>query len=224
MSGIPGYLDPVPTKIVCVGKNYADHARELGSELPAEPLIFLKPVSTLIGHGEAIELPPGAGRVDFEGEVAVQIGRRATRVPEGEALGYVSAVLPLNDVTARDLQNRDGQWTRAKGFDTFCPVGEPVPAGTVDLEGLRVRTTLNGEVKQDALLAEAVFQVPALIAWISRIMTLEPGDIIATGTPSGIGPIVPWDEVEVTVEGVGAVRNPVRPAPGEPWPYGFPKG
>jgi len=216
---MPLSLNPIPSKIVCVGKNYPDHARELGSEMPSEPLIFLKPTSSLIGDGDEILIPPGIGRVDFEGEVAVQIGRRASHVSENDALSYLSGVLALNDVTARDLQQRDGQWTRAKGFDTFCVAGTPVPLEGLDLEELRVQTRVNGEVKQDALLGEAAFQVPRLVSWISRIMALEPGDLIATGTPSGIGPIVPWDEVEVTVTGVGSIRNPVRPASGEPWPY-----
>jgi len=216
---MPLSLNPIPTKIVCVGKNYPDHARELGSEMPSEPLIFLKPPSSLIGDGDEIRIPPGVGRVDFEGEVAVQIGRRASHVSEDEALSYLSGILALNDVTARDLQKRDGQWTRAKGFDTFCVVGTPVTPDGVELEKLRVQTRVNGELMQDALLGEAAFQVPRLVSWISRIMTLEPGDLIATGTPSGIGPIVPWDEVEVTIAGVGSIRNPVRPAPGEPWPY-----
>ncbi|MEX1257288.1 MAG: fumarylacetoacetate hydrolase family protein [Gemmatimonadota bacterium] len=212
-------LDPPPTKIVCVGKNYADHAKELGGTVPSEPLIFLKPVSALLADGDTILVPPGVGRVDFEGEVAIQIGKRASGVHQSEALAFVSGVLPLNDVTARDLQNRDGQWTRAKGFDTFCPVGKVVPLDGLDLAALRVQTRVNGELKQDAPFADAVFSVPALVAHISRIMTLEPGDLIATGTPAGIGPIVPWDEVEVTVVGVGTVKNPVRAAPGEPWPY-----
>jgi len=212
-------LPTLPTKIVCVGKNYADHAKELGGKVPSEPLIFLKPCSALLADGETILVPPGVGRVDFEGEVAVQIGKRAAHVLEDEALAYVSGVLPLNDVTARDLQNRDGQWTRAKGFDTFCPVGRPVPLDEADLTELRIQTRVNGELKQDAPFSDAVFTLPVLIAYISRIMTLEPGDLIATGTPSGIGPIVPWDEVEVTVVGVGSVKNPVRAAPGRPWPY-----
>lgn len=216
---MPHSLKPIPTKIVCVGKNYPNHARELGSDMPSEPLIFLKPTSSLIGDGDEIRIPPGIGRVDFEGEVAVQIGRRASHVSEDEALSYLSGILALNDVTARDLQQRDGQWTRAKSFDTFCVVGTPVSPVGVDLEKLRVQTRVNGELMQDELLAEAAFQIPKLVSWISRVMTLEPGDLIATGTPSGIGPLVPWDEVEVTVTGVGSVRNPVRPAPSEPWPY-----
>jgi 2-keto-4-pentenoate hydratase/2-oxohepta-3-ene-1,7-dioic acid hydratase in catechol pathway len=216
---MPPRLDPFPTKVVCVGRNYRDHAKELGGDVPVEPLIFLKPPSTLIAGGEDILLPPGAGRVDFEGEVAFRVGKRARRVREKDTLEYLSGVLPLNDVTARDLQKRDGQWTRAKGFDTFCPVGRPVPLDEVDLSQLRVQTRVNGELKQDGAFADAVFQITALVAFISRIMTLEPGDLIATGTPSGIGPIVPWDEVEVSIPGVGDVRNPVRSDSGEPWPH-----
>ncbi|MSR23363.1 MAG: FAA hydrolase family protein [Gemmatimonadetes bacterium] len=212
-------LDPYPTKIVCIGKNYVEHAKEMGADVPSEPLMFLKPPSTLIRAGEEILVPPGVGKVDFEGEVAFRVGRRASRVREQDALGYLSDVLPLNDVTARDLQKRDGQWSRAKGFDTFCPVGEPVPLKGVDLATLRIQTRVNGELKQDGAFADAVFQIPFLVAFISRIMTLEPGDIITTGTPSGIGPIVPWDEVEIAIPGVGSVKNPVRAGAGEPWPY-----
>ena len=217
--GVAPGLDPYPTKIVCVGKNYRDHVRELGGDVPAEPLIFLKPLSSLIESGEEILVPPGAGRIDFEGEIAFQVGKRARRVREKDALEHVSAILALNDVTARDLQRVDGQWTRAKGFDTFCPVGQPVPLEGVDLSALRVQTRVNGELKQDGAFADAVFQIPALLSFISRVMTLEPGDLIATGTPSGIGPIVPWDEVEVSIPGVGDVKNPVRSGSGEPWSY-----
>ncbi len=212
-------LDPLPTKIICVGKNYPDHAREMGSEPPEEPLLFLKPPSSLIAGGEPIRVPPGAGRVDFEGEVAFQVGRLASHVREGDALDHLSGVLPLNDITCRDLQSRDGQWTRSKGFDTFCPVGKPVPISEVDLEKLQVETRVNGEVRQSAPLSEALFPIELLVAFISRIMTLQPGDLIATGTPPGIGPIVPWDEVEVTVPGVGSVASPVRAGSGAPWPY-----
>ena len=213
-------LNPVPSKIVCVGKNYVDHALELGGELPAEPLIFLKPPSSLISEGEAILIPPGSGRVDFEGEVTFQLGRRASHVREDEALDYLSGVLPLNDVTCRDIQNLDGQWTRAKGFDTFCAVGSPVPLDGVDIGGLRVETRVNGELRQQGKFSEVVFGIQRLVSYISRVMTLEPGDLIATGTPAGIGPLVPWDEVEVSIPGVGAVRNPVRAGSGRPWPYG----
>lgn len=217
---MPHALGSTPTKIVCVGKNYRDHARELGGDVPAEPLLFFKPPSSLIGDGDTIRVPPGAGRVDYEGEIAFQVGMRASHVRESEALDHLAAVLPLNDVTARDLQNRDGQWARAKGFDTFCVVGEPVPLEGIDLGGLTVRTRVNGEVRQEGAFADVVFPIEALVAWISRIMTLEPGDLIATGTPAGIGAIVPWDEVEVEVPGVGRIHNPVRAGSGRPWPYG----
>ncbi len=210
-------LEPSPTKIVCVGKNYADHARELGGEPPAQPLIFLKPPSSLIAGGETIRIPPAAGRVDFEGEVTFQVGKRASHVREEEALDYLSAVLPLNDVTCRDMQNLDGQWTRAKGFDTFCPVGAPVALDGIDIQALRVETRVNGELRQDGRFSDVVFGIETLVSYISRIMTLEAGDLIATGTPSGIGPLVPWDEVEVTIPGVGSVKNPVRAGSGEPW-------
>ena len=213
-------LNPVPSKIVCVGKNYVDHALELGGEPPAEPLIFLKPLSSLISEGDAILIPPGSGRVDFEGEVTFQLGRRASHVREDEALDYLSGVLPLNDVTCRDIQNLDGQWTRAKGFDTFCAVGSPVLLDGVDIGGLRVETRVNGELRQEGKFSEVVFGIEKLVSYISRVMTLEPGDLIATGTPAGIGPLVPWDEVEVSIPGVGAVRNPVRAGSGQPWPYG----
>jgi 2-keto-4-pentenoate hydratase/2-oxohepta-3-ene-1,7-dioic acid hydratase in catechol pathway len=208
-----------PSKIVCIGKNYPLHAKEMGSEPPSEPLIFLKPPSSIIGNGDPILVPMGAGRIDYEGEVAFQVGRTARHVAAEEALEYLSGILPLNDVTARDLQRRDGQWTRAKGFDTFCVVGTPVPISQVDLSALRVQTRVNGEIRQDGAFSDVLFPIERLVAFISKVMTLEPGDIIATGTPDGIGPIVPWDDVEVTVSGVGTIRNPVRPAPGEPWSY-----
>lgn len=213
-------LDSGPTKIVCVGKNYADHAKELGGEPPAEPLLFLKPPSSLIGAGETILVPPGAGRVDYEGEIAFQVAKRTSHVRETEALEHLAAVLPLNDVTARDMQNLDDQWFRAKGFDTFCAVGEPLPLEGVEIEALTVETRVNGEMRQNGRFADVVFGIAYLVSYISRIMTLEPGDLIATGTPSGIGPLVPWDEVEVTIPGVGSVKNPVRAGSGEPWPLG----
>lgn len=198
-----------PSKIVCVGRNYAAHAAELGNEVPGEPLIFLKPSSSLIGPGEAIVIPSGVGRVDYEGEIGVVIGRRARKVSEAEALEYVGAIVPVNDVTARDLQKKDSQWSRAKGFDTFCPVGEPVPLSQVDLKGLEVVTRVNGEERQSAPVQQMVFSIPFLIQHISGIMTLEPGDLIATGTPEGIAPLSPGDRVEVELTGVGAVENPV---------------
>ena len=199
-----------PTKIVCIGRNYAAHAAELGNEVPTEPLIFLKPPSSLIAAGEAIVLPAGAGRVDFEGEIGVVIGKRARHVSRETAWGHVGALVPVNDVTARELQKRDGQWTRAKGFDTFCPVGTPVPVASVDLKALAVTTRVNGEVRQDAPATAMVFDIAFLVAHISRIMTLEPGDLICTGTPDGIGELAAGDEVEVRVAGVGSLKNHVR--------------
>jgi 2-keto-4-pentenoate hydratase/2-oxohepta-3-ene-1,7-dioic acid hydratase in catechol pathway len=198
-----------PTKIVCVGRNYAKHAAELGNDVPAEPLIFLKPPSAIVGEGDPIVMPKGVGRVDYEAEIGVVIGRRARNVPAAEAWSFVSALVPINDVTARDLQATDGQWTRAKGFDSFCPVGTPVPLEQIDRGALRVRTRVNGETRQDAPASDMVFDIPRLVAHISGIMTLEPGDLIATGTPDGIGPLAPGDEVVVEVHGVGSVSNPV---------------
>jgi 2-keto-4-pentenoate hydratase/2-oxohepta-3-ene-1,7-dioic acid hydratase in catechol pathway len=203
-----------PSKIVCIGRNYVQHAAELGNEVPSEPLIFLKPPSAILDEGQAIQLPAGVGRVDFEGEIGVVIGRRARRVTEADAWSFVEALVPVNDVTARDLQKADGQWTRGKGFDTFCPVGTPVPVADVDLDALGVTTRVNGAVRQQGRATEMVFSIPFLIAHISGIMTLEPGDLISTGTPEGVGPIVPGDDVEIEVTGVGTVRNPVvREAP-----------
>jgi len=199
-----------PSKIICVGRNYAKHAAELGNEVPAEPLIFLKPPSSLIDAGEAIVLPHGVGRVDFEGEIGVVIGLRGRRIPEKDAWAAVGALVPVNDVSARDLQKSDGQWSRAKGFDTFCPVGTPVPLADVDLDALGVVTRVNGEVRQDAPASDMVFPIPFLVAHVSRIMTLEPGDLILTGTPDGVGPLAPGDRVEVRVTGVGSVSNPVE--------------
>lgn len=212
-------LRPLPSKIVCVGRNYADHAKEMGGAPPPEPLFFLKPPSSLVGNGEEILVPSGVGRVDYEGEIAFRIGRRARHVKEEEALDYLDAVLPLNDVTARDLQKRDIQFTRAKGFDTFCAVGAPIPIADVAVADLRIETRVNGELRQDGALVDMIFPVPFLLAYISRVMTLEPGDILTTGTPVGVGPLVPWDEVEVSIPGVGSVKNPVRAAPGVPWSY-----
>lgn len=198
-----------PSKIVCIGRNYAAHAAELGNDVPAEPLIFLKPPSALLQDGAAIVMPAGAGRVDFEGEIGIVIGRRARHVVADDAWDYVQGFVPLNDVTARDLQRTDGQWTRAKGFDTFCPVGALAPLDGVDTDGLSVTTRVNGHVRQAATVRDMVFPIPRLIEHISGVMTLEPGDLIATGTPEGIGPLAPGDVVEVSVAGVGSVSNPV---------------
>ena len=198
-----------PTKIVCVGRNYAKHAAELGNEVPAEPLIFLKPPSSLVGDGEEIVMPRRVSRVDFEGEIGLIIGRTARHVSEEDAWSYVEAIVPVNDVTARELQRADGQWTRAKGFDTFCPVGTPVPVEDVDVDALAVTTRVNGVVRQQGHVNEMVFSIPRVVAHISGIMTLEAGDLIATGTPDGIAPLAEGDSVEVEVSGVGSVTNPV---------------
>jgi 2-keto-4-pentenoate hydratase/2-oxohepta-3-ene-1,7-dioic acid hydratase in catechol pathway len=198
-----------PSKIICVGRNYAEHARELGNEVPVTPLIFMKPPSSIIGGGDAIRLPRVSQRVEYEGEIGVVIGKRAYQVDERDAVACVRGVVALNDVTARDLQKSDGQWTRAKGFDTFCPLGEEAAVGSVT-DGLSVVTRVNGVERQRGSVREMVFSIPRLIAYISTIMTLVPGDVIATGTPAGVGPLAPGDVVEVEVPGVSRVSNPVR--------------
>jgi 2-keto-4-pentenoate hydratase/2-oxohepta-3-ene-1,7-dioic acid hydratase in catechol pathway len=195
----------VPSKIVCVGLNYKDHAAEQGKPLPVEPLIFLKPSTAVVDPGGCIELPAGVGRVDHEAEMAVVIGTRATRVAERDALAHVLGVTCMNDVTARDLQKKDGRYTRAKGFDTFAPLG-PCIALDLATDDLRVTGTVNGVARQDSRTRELIFPVAQLIAYISRIMTLLPGDVVSTGTPSGVGPLAAGDEVAVTVEGVGTLR------------------
>jgi 2-keto-4-pentenoate hydratase/2-oxohepta-3-ene-1,7-dioic acid hydratase in catechol pathway len=200
---------PLPSKIVCVGRNYVEHARELGNEMPERPLIFLKPPSSLVTNGDAIRLPAASQRVEHEGEIAVVIGKRASDVKAERALEYVAGYAPLNDVTARDLQRADGQWTRAKGFDTFCPLGAMAPAEGVDPAELEVICRVNGEVRQRGRASEMAFPIPVLIEYISAVMTLEPGDVIATGTPAGVGPLRPGDVVEVEIPGVGTLRNPV---------------
>ncbi len=205
---------PRPTKIVCVGRNYLEHARELGSEVSSRPLLFLKPPSAIIGPGDPIRIPADVGRVDFEGEIAFVVGERARRVPEGEGWRHLSHVLAANDVTARDLQRAEDQWTRAKGFDSFLPLGTAVRLAEVSVEELAVTTRLNGEVVQEAPLTDAVFSPGFLVEYVSRTMTLEPGDLLLTGTPSGVGPLKPGDEVEVTVSGAGSVANPVVGAAG----------
>lgn len=198
-----------PSKIVCVGRNYVEHARELGNAVPDRPLLFLKPPSSLLGDGGTIVLPGDSSRTEHEAEIALVIGRRCRHVAEAEALAAVAGYAPLNDVTARDLQRLDVQFTRAKGYDTFCPVGATVPAGGVDWRAIEIVCRVNGEERQRGRGAEMVFGVPALIAYISRIMTLEPGDLIATGTPSGVGPLVAGDRVEVVMEGLSHVSNDV---------------
>jgi 2-keto-4-pentenoate hydratase/2-oxohepta-3-ene-1,7-dioic acid hydratase in catechol pathway len=203
-------LAPVrPSKIVCVGRNYREHAAELGNPMPTEPLLFLKAPSAVIGDGVSIELPSVSERIEHEGELAVVIGRRARRIPDGEdPLAYVLGYACLNDVTARDLQRRDVQFTRGKSFDTFCPVGPFVVTG-LDPTDLKVETRVNGETRQSGRTSQMAFPVPFLLRYISQVMTLEPGDLIATGTPAGVGPLRDGDAVEVEVEGVGVLRNPV---------------
>ncbi|MDW8131705.1 MAG: fumarylacetoacetate hydrolase family protein [Bryobacterales bacterium] len=197
-----------PSKIVCVGRNYEEHAREMGNLAPAEPVIFLKPPSALAAHGDPILMTPLSSRVDYEGEIGVVIGRKARQVPAERAYEYILGYTCVNDVTARDLQMKDGQWARAKGFDTFCPVGPWIaPATEVALATLRLRTWLNGELRQQATPAQMIFDVPRLIAFISEVMTLEPGDLIATGTPAGVGPLTAGAVVRVEIEGVGTLEN-----------------
>jgi 2-keto-4-pentenoate hydratase/2-oxohepta-3-ene-1,7-dioic acid hydratase in catechol pathway len=204
-------VTPNPTKIVCVGRNYAAHARELGNAVPTQPLLFFKPPSALILPGEAIVLPAVSHQVEYESEIAMVIGRRATRVAAADAMRYVRGVTCANDVTCRDLQKTDGQWGRAKGFDTFCPVGPRVAEG-VDWESLQVIGRVNGEERQRGLVADMIFPFPVLVEYISHIMTLEPGDLVLTGTPEGVGPLAPGDVVEVEIPGVGVLRNPVKGA------------
>ena len=199
-----------PSKIVCVGRNYVDHAKELGNPVPAEPLIFFKPISSLIPTGVPIVYPAISESLSFEGELGVIIGQRTRNVRADEAESCIFGYTCVNDVTARDLQKKDGQWSRAKGFDTFCPAGPwIVPSGEVDLKTIRIRTYVNGEKKQDAPVSDMIFPVARLIEHMSRFMTLEPGDLIATGTPSGVGPILPGDLVRVEIEGIGVLENPV---------------
>lgn len=198
-----------PGKIVCIGRNYREHAKELGNEVPTEPLFFLKPPSSIIADGEAIVLPEQSERVEFEGEIGVVIGATLTRASETEAERAVAGVLAVNDVTARDLQKKDSQWTRAKGFDTFCPLG-PVSPIAHDFGNITVVTRVNGVEKQRASSSEMVFSIGKLLSYVSHVMTLEPGDIVATGTPSGVGQLSPGDIVEVEVVGVSKVSNPVE--------------
>lgn len=200
---------PGPSKIICVGRNYLEHARELGNEVPERPLLFFKPPSAVIGDGADIELPAESERVEHEAEIGVVIGRQCRRVPEEDALDVVAGYVAVNDVTARDLQKTDGQWARAKGFDTFCPVGHLASAEGVDWRGLEVTCRVNGELRQRGSAQDMAFGIPYLVSYISGIFTLEPGDVIATGTPEGVGPLAAGDEVVVEVSGLSAVANPV---------------
>jgi 2-keto-4-pentenoate hydratase/2-oxohepta-3-ene-1,7-dioic acid hydratase in catechol pathway len=204
-------LPPVaPSKIVCVGRNYREHAAELGNTMPVEPLLFLKAPSAIVGHGDQIILPPASLRVEHEGEVAIVIGRMAQRLGDDEdPLAFVLGYTCVNDVTARDLQRKDVQFTRAKSFDTFCPVGPYIVTGLDPLD-LKVETRVNGQVRQSGRTSAMAFAIPFLLRYISHAMTLYPGDIIATGTPAGVGPLLEGDRVEVEVEGVGILGNDVR--------------
>jgi len=203
-------LAPIlPTKVVCIGKNYADHAKEMGGEPPASPVIFLKPSTSVIGPNAAIKLPPDSDRVDFEGELALVIGAACRDVPADRAAAVVLGYTIANDVTARDQQHADGQWTRAKGHDTFCPLGPWIDT-ELDPADLVLRTELDGEVRQDSRTSLLLHDVGALVAWISAVMTLLPGDVVLTGTPAGVGPMRPGQTVAVTIEGIGTLSNPVE--------------
>ena len=197
-----------PTKIIGIASNYRRHVEEMGRSIPTVPRIFLKPTSALIGPGQAIEIPPGTERVDHEAELGVVIGRRMTRISVDEALDFVEGYTCVNDVTARDFQRSDGVFTRAKGFDTFCPAGPAVVPG-LDPADLRVRAWVDGELRQDGRTSDMIFDVATLLSFVSHVMTLEPGDLIATGTPMGVGPLLPGQTVSVEVEGVGRIDNPV---------------
>jgi 2-keto-4-pentenoate hydratase/2-oxohepta-3-ene-1,7-dioic acid hydratase in catechol pathway len=203
-AGLRFAVPATPTKIVCVGRNYLAHAKELGNTVPTEPLLFFKPPSSLLGPGGTVVLPPESERVEHEGELAVVIGKRGRRIPKSAALEHVFGYAVACDVTARDLQKKDGQWTRAKGFDTFCPLGAELVTG-VDPGALSVRVHVGDELRQDGNTKDMAFDVPTLVAYISNVMTLEPGDLILTGTPEGVGPIRAGDIVRVDIEGVGAL-------------------
>lgn len=199
-----------PTKIVCVGRNYAEHAKELGNEAPTEPLIFLKPPSSLIASGDKILYPALSSRVDWEGELGVIVSRRCHKIRAENAADYIAGYTCVNDVTARDLQKSDGQWTRGKGFDTFCAVGPwMVTPDEVEFGALRVRTVVDGLVKQDAPVSDMIFPVGVILAYVSAFMTLEPGDLIATGTPPGVGPVAPGSTIRIEIDGIGVLENTV---------------
>lgn len=200
------------SKVVAIGRNYRAHAEELGNDVPAEPLMFLKPNTAVIGPGDVIVRPSQSERVDFEGELVVVIGRIAKNVPVEKALDVVFGYTVGNDVTARDLQRSDGQWSRAKGFDTFCPLGPVIETEFDPASAARVVTRVNGDERQSAPLTDLMFPIAELIAYASSVFTLLPGDVIMTGTPAGVGPLVAGDEVEVEVEGIGVLRNTVRDA------------
>lgn len=205
-------LAPVtPSKIICVGRNYKAHVAELGNEVPKEPMLFFKPPSSLLGSGGVVRLPAGAGRVDFEGELVLVIGKRAHKLkPEDDWREIVRGVTLADDISARELQKKDGQWARAKGYDTFCPIG-PIVSDELNLEaGLTIETRVNGEVRQHATTLDLIFPIPELLVYITAAFTLEPGDILLTGTPAGVGPLAAGDRVEVTIAGLGTLANSVE--------------
>jgi 2-keto-4-pentenoate hydratase/2-oxohepta-3-ene-1,7-dioic acid hydratase in catechol pathway len=202
----------IPSKIICVGRNYIEHAREHNAEVPEMPLIFLKPPSAVIGPGDTIFLPPQSSKVEHEAELAVVIGKRGKRIPVETALESVLGYTIANDVTARDLQLTDGQWTRAKGFDTFCPLG-PWIETEMDSADVLITGSVNGEMRQMASTRDMVFSVSQIVAYVSAIMTLEPGDVILTGTPAGVGLLLPGDTIEVKIEGLGSLSNAVAAEP-----------
>jgi 2-keto-4-pentenoate hydratase/2-oxohepta-3-ene-1,7-dioic acid hydratase in catechol pathway len=204
----------MPSKIICIGRNYRDHAAELGNEVPKAPLLFLKPPSAIIGPGQSICLPPQSERVDFEGELAVVIGKRATGIGADEDVRqYIRGYTIVNDVTARDLQKSDGQWSRAKGFDTFCPVGPLVTDEIDPVVGVRLETRLNDDVMQRGNTLDLIFPIAFLLRYITAAMTLLPGDLVPTGTPAGVASMQPGDLVEVSIEGIGTLANPVAVRP-----------
>ena len=206
-------LAPVlPSKVVAIGRNYAEHARELGNEVTSEPVLFLKPSTSVVGPGDPIVRPEGVGRVDFEGELAVVVGKLVRRLQPADAIQAVLGFTCANDVTARDLQRADGHWARAKCFDTFCPIGTWIETD-LDSSALALNTLVNGEVRQQARTSQLEHGVADLLAFVSRVMTLLPGDVLLTGTPAGVGPLEPGDRVEVEVEGIGVLPNEVVPEP-----------
>ena len=204
----------LPSKIVCVGRNYREHAAELGNEAPEEPLLFLKPPSSLLGSGGTVRMPPLSKRVDYEGELGIVIGSRCRHLgPREDVRQYIRGYVCVNDVTARDLQKSDGQWTRGKGFDTFCPVG-PIVSDEIDpVAGapVTVTTHVNGVLKQTGSTADLIFTIPELLRYITAFCTLEPGDLIPTGTPSGVGPVHPGDRIQISIGGLGVLESTVQP-------------
>jgi 2-keto-4-pentenoate hydratase/2-oxohepta-3-ene-1,7-dioic acid hydratase in catechol pathway len=214
LSGVELLAPVTPSKIVCVGRNYGEHAKELGNEVPQEPLLFFKPPSSLLAHKGTVLMPAQAERVDFEGELALVIGKRASKLAaDADWRSYVRGYTIANDVTARDLQKKDGQWTRAKGFDTFCPVG-PVVSNEVDPEkGLTLETRVNGEIKQHGSTLDFIFPIPVLLSYITAAITLEAGDLLLTGTPAGVGPLSAGDKVDVSIASLGVLSNIFATAP-----------